>query len=172
VAFILEYLPQNQWKHLKDSLNENQVDTLFRISEKLMDILGFYGIEGNQSDRSAWVVKKDGYDERGFPRAAKPRPATDKDIKQSWIVAKHELALRKHRTGDKIVIVSTTLPLERKQYVVQDEDPAVMMGFMAQHRDAGATFRDYTPEMFATMDEVAAIIKKEESEERGMADKH
>lgn len=169
ISVILKHLPKDQWNNLSSSINEDQIAILFKLSEKLMDLRDFYGIEGNQSDRTTWKVTKDGYDERGFPRpASSPRKPTDRDIKQSWIVAQHELALKKHRTGDRIIIVDReisksekVLPLERHQYVIQDQDPAVMMGFMAQHRDSGATFSGYTPEMFAAMDEVAAIIKEE-----------
>ncbi len=172
ISLVLKHLPPDQWLSIIPSLNDDQVATLFRLTEKLMNLLGYYGIEGSWQDRSSWQVTRGGFDDRGFPiPASTPRAATEKDIRQSLIVDEHRLALDKHRTGDKIIAYQY-IPgnnekdtgkwkwetLERNYWVTQNYDPALMIGYMARYKDISA-FPNWTPEALVAIDEVADILR-------------
>ncbi len=164
ISLILKHMPSDQWRNITPSLKDEHVIVLFKLSEKLMDVLGYYGIEWSEDDPRAWVVTRAGFDERGFPIAAKdPRPATEKDIKQSLIMGDHALVLKRHRTGDKIIAFDKASgeweTLKKYYYATQDYDPAVMMAHTANMRDRGVEFPAYTPEDFDAMDKVAEILR-------------
>jgi hypothetical protein len=156
VHLIINKLPEDQLKRVFRSLKDEQIAVLFDVSEKLMDILGYHGIEGSWQDRSTWHVTKEG----------KTIPATDKDIKQSLIVAEHAQALKKHRTGDRIIALQYDpesekwdwKTLERNRLIVQDHDPAVTIANIVRTRDI-ATYPNWTTENLAALDEVEAILK-------------
>jgi hypothetical protein len=156
VRLILNELPEDQLKRVFKSLKDEQVAVLFDLSEKLMDNLGYHGIEGAWQNRASWCVTKEG----------NPMPVTERDIKQSLIVAEHARALKKHRTGDKIIAFQYVPEsekwdwkmLEKNRLIVQDNDPAVTIANIVRTRDI-ATYPNWTPENFTVMDEVEAILK-------------
>jgi len=164
ISLILKHMPSDQWWNVAPSLKDEHVIVLFKLSEKLMDVLGYYGIEWSEDDPRAWVVTRAGFDERGFPIAAKdPRPATARDIKQSLIMGEHALALRKHRTGDRIIAFDKASgeweTLEKKYYATQDYDPAVMMGYSVDLRERGMEFPKWTSKDLELLDKVSEILR-------------
>lgn len=164
ISLILKHMPSDQWRNIAPSLKDEHVIVLFKLSEKLMGVLGYYGIEWSEDDPSAWVVTRAGFDERGLPIAAKdPRPVTERDIKQSLIMGDHELVLKRHRTGDKIIAFDKASgeweTLEKKYYATQDYDPAVMMGYSVHLREIGAEFPKWTSKDLELLDKVSEILR-------------
>lgn len=160
---IFQSLPSDR---LKEEFSDDDVNLLFKLSEKLMNILGFWGIKGSITNRASWRVTPRRYDEFGIPTPiSDPQPATPSDIKQSWIVEEHRRALAKHRTRDKLILMDLSLPnrhriLKKYEVAFQHYDPALTMATYVNLREMGVNFENWNDSNFyALLDEITEIIR-------------